>query len=63
MIRVSKANNERTPAEVWRPGEARTRTNGRNGRDNLTKLELVENSGFTGGIETNHQDTHLLLSP
>lgn len=38
-------------------------SNGGNGGDNLTKLELVENGGFTGGIETNHQDTHLLLPP
>jgi hypothetical protein len=37
--------------------------NGGDGGDDLTKLKLVKNGGFTGGIETNHQDTHLLLSP
>ena len=38
-------------------------TNGGDGGDNLTKLQLVENSGFTGGIESDHQNTHLLLPP
>jgi len=34
-----------------------------NGGDNLTKLKLVEDGGFTGGIKTNHQNSHLLLPP
>lgn len=36
---------------------------GRDSSDNLTKLELVENGGFTGGIETDHENSHLLLPP
>ena len=32
------------------------------GSDDLAKLELVENGGFTGGIQTDHQDAHLLLA-
>jgi len=35
----------------------------RNGCDNFTKLELVQNCGLSGSIQTNHQDSHLLLSP
>ena len=38
-------------------------TDGGNGGDDLTKLELVEDGGFTGGIKTNHQNSHLLLPP
>jgi len=34
-----------------------------NGGDNFTELELVENSGLSGGVKTNHQNSHLLLSP
>ncbi len=43
--------------------ELRARTDGRDGSDNLTKLELVENGGFTSGIETDHENSHLLLPP
>lgn len=39
------------------------RTDGGNGGDNLTKLQLVEDGGFTGGIETDHENSHLLLPP
>jgi hypothetical protein len=39
------------------------RTNCGNGGDNFTKLQLVKNGGLSGGIETNHQDSHLLLAP
>lgn len=39
------------------------RTNCGNSRNDLTKLELVENSGLSGSIETDHQNSHLLLSP
>lgn len=38
-------------------------TDGGDGGDDLTKLELVEDGGFTGGIETDHQNSHLLLAP
>lgn len=43
-------------------GERGFLTNRRDGRDDLTKLELVEDGRLSGGIESNHQDTHLLLS-
>lgn len=33
------------------------------GGDNLAKLKLVEDGGFTSGIKTNHQNSHLLLPP
>ena len=38
-------------------------TDGGDGRDNFAQLEFVKDGGFTGGIETDHQDTHLLLPP
>jgi len=37
-------------------------TDGGDGGDNLAKLELVENGGFTGSIQTDHKDAHLLLA-
>jgi len=30
---------------------------------NLTKLQLVQDGRLSGGVKTNHQDSHLLLSP
>ena len=48
------------------PGQRRRQgiyTNGGDGRDDFTELELVEDSGLSGGIETNHQNSHLLLTP
>lgn len=33
------------------------------GCDDFTKLQLVQNGGLSGSIQTNHQDSHLLLSP
>jgi hypothetical protein len=36
---------------------------GRDGGDDLTKLQLVEDGGFTGSIKTDHQNSHLLLPP
>ena len=38
-------------------------TNGGDRSNNLTKLELVENGGLSGGVQTNHQNSHLLLAP
>ena len=38
-----------------------TRTNGRDGGHNLAKLELVQDGGLAGGIETDHENAHLLL--
>ena len=37
-------------------------TNGGNGGNDLTELELVQDGGLSGGIKTDHQDPHLLLS-
>jgi len=31
--------------------------------NNFTELELVQNGGLSSSIQTNHQDSHLLLSP
>ena len=28
----------------------------------FTELEFVKDGGFTGGIETDHEDTHLFLA-
>lgn len=38
-------------------------TNGGDGCDDFTELELVENGGLSGGVQTNHQNSHLLLPP
>ena len=37
-------------------------TDGWNGGDDLSELELVQDGRFTGGVETHHQDSHLLLA-
>lgn len=34
----------------------------RNGRDILSELELVENSGLASGVETEHEEAHFLGS-
>lgn len=39
-----------------------SRTDGGDGGDDFTKLELVENSGLSGSVETDHQNSHLLLA-
>lgn len=38
-------------------------TNGGDGGDNFTELELVQDGGLSGGVETDHQDSHLLATP
>jgi len=38
-------------------------TDCRDGCDNFTELQLVQNCSLSGGIQTNHQNSHLLLSP
>jgi len=43
-------------------GHARTEANGGDSGHDLAELELVENGGLTGGIETDHEDAHLLLA-
>lgn len=37
------------------------RTDGRDGGDDFTELELVQNSGLASSVETDHQNSHLLL--
>ena len=39
----------------------RALTDGWDGGDDLSELELVEDGGLTSGIETNHENPHLLL--
>ena len=36
-------------------------TDGGDGGDDLAELELVEDGGFTGGGEADHEDPHLFL--
>jgi len=36
---------------------------GGDGCDNLAELQLVEDGGLSGGIKTNHENSHLLLPP
>ena len=40
----------------------RVLTYGGDGGNNLSKLELVENSRLSGSVEPDHQDPHLLLA-
>lgn len=35
---------------------------GGDGGNDLTELELVEDGGLTGGVETDHKDSHVLLA-
>ena len=39
----------------------RVLTVGRDGSDDLAKLELVKDGGLTSSIETNYEDPYLLL--
>jgi hypothetical protein len=43
--------------------EAGSHTDGGDGGDDFTKLELIENGGLSGSIESDHQNSHLLLPP
>lgn len=36
-------------------------TNGGDGGDNFSELELVQDGGLTGSIKTHHQNSHLPL--
>lgn len=36
-------------------------TDRRDGGDDLSQLEFVQDGGFAGSIEAHHQDPHLLL--
>lgn len=44
------------------PSKLHQRTDGWDCGHNFTELELVENGSLTSGIETNHEDAHLLLA-
>jgi hypothetical protein len=39
----------------------RALTDGGDGGDDLPELELVEDGGLTSGVETDHENPHLLL--
>lgn len=42
-------------------GEQVWRTDGRNGSNDFTQLQLVENGGLSCGVKTDHQNAHLLV--
>jgi hypothetical protein len=44
-------------------GGSGLRTNGGDRSHDFTELELIQNRGLSGGVQTNHQNSHLLLSP
>jgi hypothetical protein len=37
-------------------------TNGGDSGDDFTQLQFVQNGGLTGGVQTNHQNTHFLVA-
>lgn len=39
------------------------RTDGWDGGDDFTKLQLVEDGGLSGSVQSDHQNSHLLLAP
>ncbi len=50
----------------WAVGCAKgvvVRTDCGDGGDDFTQLQLVEDGGLPGRIETDHQNAHLLLAP
>ena len=46
----------------WRQLRGAGLTDGWDSGDDLAELELVEDGGFTGGIETNHEDAAVLFA-
>lgn len=46
-----------------RCGDRSVRTDSGDSGDDFTELELVQDRGLSGGVETNHQNAHLLLAP
>jgi len=51
-------------AQTRRPdGGWRGLTDRGNGGDDFTELQLVQNGGLSGGVKTDHQDSHLLATP
>lgn len=47
----------------WRMARGGAHTDGGDGCDDFAELQLVEDGGLSGGVQTNHQDSHLLLAP
>jgi len=39
------------------------RTDCGDGGDDFTELEFVKNGSLSGSVESDHEDSHLLLSP
>lgn len=50
------------PLQHYSPPSAR-HTDGWDGGDDFTELQLVEDGRLSGGVETDHENAHLLLSP
>lgn len=38
-------------------------TDGGDSGDDFAKLQLIENRGLSGGVQPDHENSHLLLSP
>lgn len=47
---------------VQKAGNGEGLTDSRDSGDDLAELELVEDGRLSGGIESDHEDTHLLLA-
>lgn len=45
------------------PRVSEIRTDSGNGGNDFAELELVQNRGLSGCVKTDHQDSHLLLTP
>jgi hypothetical protein len=43
---------------TWRRPRAKEHTDSRDSSDDLSELELVENSGFTSSIQSDHEDSY-----
>jgi hypothetical protein len=50
-----------SPEDEGRSTEMEKLTDGGDCSDNLSQLQLVKDRRFTSGIETDHEDAHLLL--
>ena len=48
--------------ELVHGGEVVGLTDGGDGGDDLSELELVEDGGLSGGVQSDHEDAHLLLA-
>lgn len=54
--------NRRSHTQAAYHHERRRRTDGRNGRDDLAELQLVQDGGLASGIQADHQNAHLLVA-